>query len=149
MSEETTTVDRPEPVGSRADSVEQADRSHGHRHLGIALAVISMAQLMVVLDGAIVNIALPSLRDDLGFSNSTLPWVVNAYALTFGGLLLLGGRMGDIIGRRKVFMFGVVLFGVASFMGGIAQSESVLLLSRALQGVGAAAASPNALALIT
>jgi EmrB/QacA subfamily drug resistance transporter len=124
-------------------------RGHGHRHLGIALALISMAQLMVVLDGTIVNIALPHIKGDLGFSDASLPWVVNAYALAFGGLLLLGGRMGDILGRRRVFMFGVVLFGAASFIGGIAQNEEVLLASRILQGVAAAAASPNALALIT
>jgi MFS family permease len=141
MSESTATVG---PPGSG-----QAENGHGHRHLGIALALISMAQLMVVLDATIVNIALPSLKTDLGFSDANLPWVVNAYTLAFGGLLLLGGRMGDILGRRKVFMFGVVLFGAASFLGGIAQSENVLLLSRVLQGVGAAAASPNALALIT
>jgi MFS family permease len=142
MSENTTTAS-----AVVQDGVEEA--GHGHRHLGIALALISMAQLMVVLDATIVNIALPSLKIDLGFSNAGLPWVVNAYTLAFGGLLLLGGRMGDIFGRRSVFMFGVVLFGVASFMGGIAQTESLLLLSRVLQGVGAAAASPNALALIT
>jgi MFS family permease len=152
LSEDTTTVDPLEPVRAGVrDTVqeEETGTGHGHRHLGIALAVITMAQLMVVLDATIVNIALPSLKIDLGFSNANLPWVVNAYALTFGGLLLLGGRIGDILGRRKVFMFGVVLFGVASFMGGIAQSEDLLLFSRVLQGVGAAAASPNALALIT
>lgn len=141
MSENSIKAEPPEPV--------DAAPGHGHRHLGIALALISMAQLMVVLDGTIVNIALPHLKSDLGFSDASLPWVVNAYALAFGGLLLLGGRMGDILGRRKVFMFGVVLFGVASFIGGIAQSEEILLASRILQGVAAAAASPNALALIT
>lgn len=139
MSDNTATVGPP----------SEAQNDHGHRHLGIALALISMAQLMVVLDGTIVNIALPHLQRDLGFSDASLPWVVNAYALAFGGLLLLGGRIGDIVGRRKVFMIGVVLFGVASFIGGIAQDESVLLISRALQGLAAAAAAPNALALIT
>lgn len=145
MSDDTTTAVGPvdSPDGSAADD------DHGHRHLGIALALISMAQLMVVLDATIVNIAIPQVQLDLGFSNSNLPWVVNAYTLAFGGLLLLGGRIGDILGRRKVFMFGVVLFGAASFLGGIAQSEEVLLASRALQGLGAAAAAPNALALIT
>ncbi|GAA1718707.1 MFS transporter [Kribbella sp. NPDC056951] len=139
MSEDVVKGDRP------TDTVTE----HGHRNLGIALALISMAQLMVVLDGTVVNIALPHIKDALGFTDATLTWVVNAYALAFGGLLLLGGRIGDILGRRKVFIFGVVLFGVASFVGGIAQSESVLLASRILQGVAAAAASPNALALIT
>ncbi|MDX6241263.1 MAG: hypothetical protein QOG10_6087, partial [Kribbellaceae bacterium] len=128
---------------------EPEGNGHGHRNLGIALALICMAQLMVVLDGTIVNIALPHIQKDLGFSTASLPWVVNAYALAFGGLLLLGGRIGDLLGRRKVFMFGVVLFGVASFLGGIAQNESLLLASRILQGLAAAAASPNALALIT
>ncbi|ADB35324.1 drug resistance transporter, EmrB/QacA subfamily [Kribbella flavida DSM 17836] len=146
MSEDVVKAEPPQerPV----DSVTEPP-AHGHRNLGIALALISMAQLMVVLDGTIVNIALPHIQNDLGFSNETLPWVVNAYALAFGGLLLLGGRIGDILGRRKVFMFGVVLFGIASFIGGIAQNETILLASRILQGVAAAAASPNALALIT
>jgi EmrB/QacA subfamily drug resistance transporter len=143
MSEDVVKGDRP------VDSVSKEGPGHGHRNLGIALALISMAQLMVVLDGTVVNIALPHIKTALGFTDASLPWVVNAYALAFGGLLLLGGRMGDILGRRKVFIFGVVLFGVASFIGGIAQSEGVLLASRILQGVAAAAASPNALALIT
>jgi EmrB/QacA subfamily drug resistance transporter len=146
MSEDVIKADPPEqrPV----DTVTEPP-AHGHRNLGIALALISMAQLMVVLDGTIVNIALPHIQTDLGFSNASLPWVVNAYALAFGGLLLLGGRIGDILGRRKVFIFGVAAFGIASFLGGIAQSEGVLLASRILQGVAAAAAAPNALALIT
>ncbi|MGW6281394.1 MFS transporter [Kribbella sp. NPDC055071] len=152
MSEDVVKADPPE--GRPADTVSGpaatgSSAGHGHRNLGIALALICMAQLMVVLDGTIVNIALPHIQTDLGFSNATLPWVVNAYALAFGGLLLLGGRIGDILGRRKVFIFGVVLFGLASFVGGIAQNEGVLLASRILQGLAAAAASPNALALIT
>jgi EmrB/QacA subfamily drug resistance transporter len=146
MSEDVIKADPPEPRS--VDSVAEPP-AHGHRNLGIALALISMAQLMVVLDGTVVNIALPHIQLDLGFSNASLPWVPNAYALAFGGLLLLGGRIGDILGRRKVFMFGVVLFGVASFLGGIAQNETLLLASRILQGLAAAAASPNALALIT
>jgi EmrB/QacA subfamily drug resistance transporter len=148
MPEDVIKADPPEQ--RRVDiGAEPEGNGHGHRHLGIALALICMAQLMVVLDGTIVNIALPHIQTDLGFSNASLPWVVNAYGLAFGGLLLLGGRIGDILGRRKVFMFGVVLFGVASFLGGIAQNESLLLASRILQGLAAAAASPNALALIT
>ncbi|MFC6158797.1 MFS transporter [Kribbella jiaozuonensis] len=146
MSEEVIKADPPE--GRPTDAVG-GSTGHGHRNLGIALALICMAQLMVVLDGTIVNIALPHIKGALGFSDASLPWVVNAYALAFGGLLLLGGRIGDILGRRKVFVFGVVLFGLASFVGGIAQSETVLLISRILQGLAAAAASPNALALIT
>lgn len=123
--------------------------SHGHKHLGVALALISAAQLMVVLDATIVNIALPFVKKDLGFSDSNLTWMLNAYTLAFGGLLLLGGRIGDVIGRRKVFTIGVVVFAVASLLGGVAQNESTMLAARVLQGIGAAAASPTALALIT
>ena len=129
------------PTGGQAD--------HGHRHLGIALAIISAAQLMVVLDGTIVNIALPHIQQDLGFSQASLSWVVNAYTLAFGGLLLLGGRAGDLLGRRKVFMTGVLLFAAASLVGGVAQTEGMLLASRVVQGLGAAIASPTALSLIT
>jgi len=114
-----------------------------------ALVVIMLAQLMVVLDATVVNVALPHAQAALDISNADRQWIVTAYTITFGGLLLLGGRIGDIVGRRKVFVFGVVLFGLASFVGGIAQSEEVLLASRILQGLAAAAASPNALALIT
>jgi EmrB/QacA subfamily drug resistance transporter len=119
------------------------------RHLGLALTLISAAQLMVVLDSTIVNIALPHLQVDLGFSPANLSWVVNAYTLAFGGLLLLGGRAGDLLGRRKVFMVGVGVFALASFFGGIAQSEGQMLAARVLQGLGAAVASPTALSLIT
>ncbi|MFD6876570.1 MULTISPECIES: MFS transporter [unclassified Streptomyces] len=120
----------------------------GSRH-GPALLVIASCQLMVVLDITIVNIALPHIQTDLGFSTESLSWVVNAYTLTFGGLLLLGGRVGDILGRRRVFIFGVLLFGLASLLGGFAQNEGQLMAARALQGVGGAIASPTALALIT
>ena len=104
---------------------------------------------MVVLDATIVNIALPHIQSALNFSTTGLSWVLNAYTLTFGGLLLLGGRAGDILGRRRVFIFGIVLFAFASLLGGLAQSSGWLLAARALQGVGAAIASPTALALIT
>lgn len=120
-----------------------------NRHLGLALILITTAQLMVVLDASIVNIAMPHIKDDLGFSDANLTWIITAYTIAFGGLLLLGGRMGDVIGRRKVFMFGVTVFAVASLFAGLAQSEWELLTARALQGLGAAAASPTALALIT
>ena len=126
-----------------------ASSSKVPQRLGLALTVISAAQLMVVLDGTIVNIALPHLQKDLGFTPDNLSWVVNAYTLAFGGLLLLGGRLGDLFGRRKVFMTGVIVFAAASLIGGIAQTEAILLGARALQGVGAALASPTALALIT
>ncbi|MFJ5636324.1 DHA2 family efflux MFS transporter permease subunit [Streptomyces goshikiensis] len=116
---------------------------------GLALFVLASCQLMVVLDITIVNIALPHIQTALGFSTESLSWVVSAYTLTFGGLLLLGGRSGDILGRRRVFMSGVLLFGLASLLGGLAQNEGQLLAARALQGVGGAIASPTALALIT
>ncbi len=119
----------------------------GH-HPGIALAVIAACQMMVVLDATIVNIALPSIQPALGFSTADLSWVLNAYTLTFGGLLLLGARAGDILGRRRTFVFGILLFGFASLLGGFATSAGWLLSARALQGVGGAIASPTALALI-
>ncbi|MGW1275682.1 MFS transporter [Streptomyces tsukubensis] len=116
---------------------------------GIALLVIASCQLMVVLDITIVNIALPHIQSALHFSTTDLSWVVSAYTLTFGGLLLLGGRTGDILGRRRMFMAGVALFAVASLLGGLAQDSWQLLAARSLQGVGGAIASPTALALIT
>jgi len=119
------------------------------RHLGLALVVIAAAQLMVVLDATIVNVALPHIQHALGFSDSGLEWVVNAYALTFGGLLLLGGRAGDILGRRRVFIAGIILFTVASLLGGFATSQAWLLGARALQGIGGAIVAPTALSLIT
>ncbi|PSM45434.1 MFS transporter [Streptomyces dioscori] len=122
------------------------ERGHGS---GIALLVIASCQLMVVLDITIVNIALPHIQSSLGFSTENLSWVVNAYTLTFGGLLLLGGRLGDILGRRRVFVFGVLLFVLASLLGGLSQESWQLLAARSLQGVGGAIASPTALSLIT
>jgi EmrB/QacA subfamily drug resistance transporter len=117
-------------------------------HLGWALMLISVAQLMVVLDGTIVNIALPYIQQDLSIESANLTWVVTGYALAFGSLLLLGGRLGDLYGRRKVFMIGLVIFAIASGLGGLATNEGTLLAARALQGLGAALASPAALALI-
>jgi EmrB/QacA subfamily drug resistance transporter len=111
--------------------------------------VIASAQLMVVLDATIVNVALPHVQRALGFSGNGLEWVVNAYAVTFGGLLLLGGRAGDRLGRRRVFVFGLVLFAAASFAGGFATSQAWLLTARAVQGVGGAVIAPTALSLIT
>jgi EmrB/QacA subfamily drug resistance transporter len=127
------------------------DAGGGRRrpHPGLALGVIASAQLMVVLDATIVNIALPHIRDALHFSQTSLAWVLNAYTLTFGGLLLLGGRMGDLFGRRRMFITGVLLFALASLAGGFAQDQTMLLAMRALQGIGGAIASPTALALIT
>jgi EmrB/QacA subfamily drug resistance transporter len=128
--------------------IEDAAETGVGKHLGWALVLISVAQLMVVLDGTIVNIALPYIQSDLGISTANLRWVVTGYALAFGSLLLLGGRLGDLYGRRKIFMAGLVVFGVASLLGGLATSEGLLLAARALQGLGAALASPAALALI-
>ena len=121
----------------------------GHRRLGLALFVIATAQLMVVLDAAIVNVALPHIQRALGFSGNGLEWVVTAYAVTFGGLLLLGGRSGDLLGRRRIFIAGLLLFSGASLLGGFATSAAWLLAARALQGVGGAMIAPTALALIT
>jgi EmrB/QacA subfamily drug resistance transporter len=118
-------------------------------HPGLALVVIAGAQLMVILDATIVNIALPSIEQGLGFSPTSLAWVLNAYTLTFGGLLLLGGRAGDLFGRRRMFMIGIAIFATASLLAGLATSEAWLLGARVLQGVGAAIASPTALALVT
>ena len=118
------------------------------RRLGLALIVIATAQLMVVLDTTIVNVALPHIQRALGFSGSGLEWVVNAYALSFGGLLLLGGRAGDLLGRRRVFVAGLVLFSAASLAGGFATSQAWLLTARAAQGVGGALIAPTSLALI-
>ena len=120
-----------------------------HRHLGLALVVIATAQLMVVLDSTIVNVALPDIQKALGFSGTGLEWVVNAYALTFGGLLLLGGRAGDLLGRRRVFIAGIILFSVASLLGGFATTQEWLLTARAVQGVGGAIVAPTALSLVT
>ncbi len=106
--------------------------------LGLALVVISAAQLMVVLDATIVNVALPSIHRSLNFSIADLVWVTTAYSLTFGGILLFGGRTGDLYGRRRMFMLGIGLFAVASLLGGFATDSTWLILARALQGIGGA-----------
>jgi len=115
----------------------------------VVLGLILTVQLMIVLDASIVITALPAVEHDLGFSPTGLSWVQNAYVLTFGGLLLLGARAGDLLGRRRVFMAGLGLFTAASLVGGLAQSEAWLLTARAVQGVGAAIAAPSTLALLT
>ena len=136
---------RPPGLGDRAGGGQPRQ---GQR-LGLALVVIATAQLMVVLDASIVNVALPHIQRALGFSGSGLEWVVNAYTLTFGGLLLLGGRAGDILGRRRVFIAGIIVFSLASLLGGFATSQAWLLAARALQGVGGAIVAPTALSLVT
>lgn len=125
----------------------EAATAHGRRW--IALALLAVAQFVVVLDASIVNVALPSIGTDLGFSQDNLAWVVNAYVLVFGGFLLLGGRMADLLGRRRVFMGGLVLFALASLAGGFAESEGQLIAARAVQGLGAAILSPAALSIVT
>jgi EmrB/QacA subfamily drug resistance transporter len=140
MSELTDAVEAHEPEVTTAG---------GKQHLGWALVLICIAQLMVVLDATIANIALPYIGKDLHMSGTNLTWIVTGYSLSFGGLLLLGGRLGDLYGRRKVFMAGLTVFAIASLLGGLAQSEALLLGARGLQGLGAALASPAALALIT
>jgi EmrB/QacA subfamily drug resistance transporter len=147
-----TTPDTGQPTRevSTAAASSAAGTSTGSppRRLGLALAVIATAQLMVVLDATIVNVALPHIQAALGFSGTNLEWVVNAYALAFGGLLLLGGRSGDLLGRRRVFIFGILLFTLASLLGGFATDQAWLLGARVLQGIGGAFAAPTALSLI-
>src|ERR1700710_1193436 len=104
----------------------------------LTLAVLAVAQFMVVLDVTIVNLALPAIQTDLGFTADGLQWVVNAYTLAFGGLLLLGGRAADLLGRRRLFVIGLALFGAASLAGGFAGSSGMLIAVRAIQGIGAA-----------
>jgi MFS family permease len=119
-----------------------------HRR-GLALTIIVTCQLMLILDATVMNVALPRIQSDLHFSSTGLAWVMSSYTLTYGGLLLLGGRAGDILGRRRTFVAGLALFTVASLAGGLATSAGWLLAARVLQGVGAAAAGPSTIALIT
>src|SRR3954454_9257122 len=114
-----------------------------------ALALLALAQFVVVLDASIVNVALPSIGRDLNFSQDNLSWVVNAYTLTFGGFLLLGGRMADLLGRRRLFIIGLLVFAAASLAGGLSATEGQLIAFRAVQGLGAALLSPAALSLVT
>src|SRR5438128_6880440 len=113
-----------------------------------ALIVLCLGALMIVLDTTIVNVALPSIREDLGFSETSLAWIVNAYLLTFGGFLLLGGRLGDLFGHRRLFVGGIGLFTAASLACGLSTSQGMLVAARAVQGVGGAVVSAVALSLI-
>jgi EmrB/QacA subfamily drug resistance transporter len=140
----STTADRFDPLDS---SAEEATRRNERRRW-IALAVLCLGQLMMVLDATIVNVALPSIQHDLHFTQSNLTWVMNGYLITFGGFLLLAGRMGDLIGRKRVFLSGLVLFTAASVLCGIADSQAMLIAARFIQGVGGAAASAVILAII-
>jgi EmrB/QacA subfamily drug resistance transporter len=135
---------------SRSGLVSNAEAPHASapRNLRIALLVIAFAQLMVVLDTTIVNVALPSIQHALKFNSTDLEWVVNAYSLAFGGLLLLGGRAGDLFGRRRMFVIGVLIFAAGSFAGGLATSATWLIVARVVQGAGGAIVAPTALSLI-
>jgi EmrB/QacA subfamily drug resistance transporter len=151
----SSTIARPQPTRNQpavnrpdADRTSRVRRILPHGHPGIVLALILTCQLMVVLDASIVNIALPDIKSSLHFSTDSLSWVINAYTVTFGGLLLLGARAGDILGRRRVFIGGLALFTLASLLGGFSQNPAELLSARALQGIGGALASPSALALL-
>src|SRR5215470_6580392 len=135
-------------IATTGSAPPAAPRSSG-RDRAVALALVLGAQLMIILDMTVVNVALPSIARDLNFSPTGLSWVLNAYTLPFGGLLLLGGRAGDILGRRRVFMAGLALFTVASLAGGLAMSAGMLLAARVAQGAGGAVAIPAVLALIT
>src|SRR3981081_4253177 len=137
-------------MSTRISAVSDTDRkiSPPPGNLSLALIVIAVTQLMVVLDGTIVNIALPSIQRALKFSPTDLEWVINAYALTFGGLLLLGGRAGDLFGRRRMFVAGIVVFTLGSLAGGFATNGTWLIIAPAGQGIGAAIVAPTALSLI-
>jgi EmrB/QacA subfamily drug resistance transporter len=148
MSEELPSSSVVSVEAALAEAGEVDHATNVPRHLTLALVVIAAAQLMIVLDATIVNVALPHIQRALGFSGSGLEWIITAYSLAFGSLLLLGGRLGDIFGRRRIFIIGVAVFAVASFVGGFATTEWWLLASRAVQGAGAALAAPTALALI-
>jgi len=141
------TTGTPE-AGTTARQPQAATTAQAPRRLGLVLAVIATAQLMIILDLTIVNVALPHIQAALGFSGSNLEWVVNAYAVAFGGLLLLGGRSGDLLGRRRIFIAGLLVFVLASLLGGLATGQGWLIAARAVQGAGAAMAAPTALSLI-
>ena len=132
-------TETPELTGSNTEG----------KHLGLALTVISAAQLMIVLDATIVNVAIPTIHRALHFSSSNLEWLITAYSLTFGGLLLFGGRTGDLYGKRRMFMIGISIFAVSSLLGGLATNDVWLIFTRGLQGIGGAIAAPTALSLIT
>jgi EmrB/QacA subfamily drug resistance transporter len=137
-------ADRERREADRMTAEQQYERRRW-----IALCLLAMAQFVVVLDASIVNVALPTIGESLSFTQGDLSWVVNAYVLTFGGFLLLGGRLADLLGRRRVFIGGLILFAIASLAGGFAESEAALIAARAVQGLGAALLSPAALSIVT
>jgi len=131
-------IAQPAPAGRLAARVNP----------NVVLALVAAAQFMVVLDGTVVNVALPTIKGDLGFSEQSLSWILNAYTLMFGGFLLLGGRLADRLGRRRLFLAGIALFSGASLVCGLAQSEAMILVARGAQGLGGALVSPAALSII-
>jgi EmrB/QacA subfamily drug resistance transporter len=137
------------PTSERRDDDVVEPPPSGETNRWLVLVIVCLAQFMVVLDATVVNVALPSIQTDLGFSAANLQWVINGYTLTFGGFLLLGGRAGDLFGRRKLFLAGVALFSGASLLCGLATSETWLVVARGLQGLGGALVAPTALSIIT
>src|SRR5271165_7483187 len=141
----TLTTTRPDLEQASTGSETERKRE---RRRWIALAVLCLGQLMMVLDATIVNVALPSIQRELHFTEGNLTWVMNGYLITFGGFLLLAGRMGDLVGRKRVFLTGLVMFTAASVLCGMAEGQTMLIVARLLQGVGGAVASSVILAII-
>src|SRR5262249_31771092 len=142
---------RPRGRSHFSETVEPERSAHmtmDSRSRWLALIVLCLGDLMIVLDVTIVGVALPSIREDLGFSEESLAWVVNAYLLTFGGFLLLGGRLGDLFGHRRLFLIGIAFFTTASLVCGLASSQGMLIAARAVQGLGGAVVSAVALSLM-
>jgi EmrB/QacA subfamily drug resistance transporter len=129
--------------------MDTATHTQQNKHLTATLLLSCLAQFMVILDVSVVNVALPAIRSGLHFSEDNLQWVVNAYTVTFAGFLLLGGRAADLLGRRRVFVFGLILFALASLAGGVAQSQTMLIAARAAQGIGGAVIAPASLSILT
>src|SRR5438094_6686919 len=136
------------PVMTETAAPSAPDRTMSERDRWVALVVLCAGFLMIILDQTIVNVALPSIQSDLGFSQSSLAWVVNAYLIAFGGLLLLAGRLGDLIGRKRIFLVGLTVFTLASLLCGLAQSQAVLIGARFVQGLGGAMTSAVILGMI-
>src|SRR5436190_3749676 len=148
-AENRTSIRRVTTFRSLVRERQSEYMANSDRKKWFALALLSAVQFMVVLDIAIVNVALPSIQVDLGFSPENLQWVISAYALVFGGFLLLGGRAADLLGRRRIFLIGIVVFTISSLLAGFAWSEASLIAARAFQGLGAAVITPAALSILS